>query len=384
MPRIASALAAVPVAASLALAVVPATLAAQRAQMGVFTAANRSIGGAPLFGVSLGGGGSATGMGVRVSGAVRGLLLDSTATFGMSGSGFTSDVDMTYDSRDIPGWSLLQVAFGGFAPNLLAGAGVVGRRDSAGAMRIAPVFNLGAGVSRELAGALSVETEARYRRAIRNPDGTTIGGLQNGWEYRAGLSLRFGGGGRRTPRGGATIPGFPFPIPTGGDGGGATSSARASAVLSTADDYLGTPYVYGGTTPRGFDCSGFTQYVFRRHDVQLPRTSRQQAQVGRAVSPRVSALRAGDLMLFSAGGDRIDHVAIYAGNNRIIHSSSSGNGVRYDDLGTDRGRWFVSKMVAARRVVSDGRSLVDALDVAALLGEAVRSFDPPDRAPRPR
>ena len=158
------------------------------------------------------------------------------------------------------------------------------------------------------------------------------------------------------------------------------SSATAARVLTTADRYLGTPYVFGGTTPDGFDCSGFVQYVYRRQGVTLPRTAAQQGGAGEKVRVAVKELRAGDLMLFDASSKRpgIDHVAIYAGNGRMIHSSSSGGGVAYDDLGTKRGRWFVDHMVAARRVVSNGQSLVDALQ-----SWAAAPLDPPDEAPRP-
>jgi peptidoglycan endopeptidase LytE len=152
-------------------------------------------------------------------------------------------------------------------------------------------------------------------------------------------------------------------------------------VLATADDHLGSPYVWGGTTPRGFDCSGFVQYVFRRHGVQLPRTSRQQAAVGTQVATTVTALRPGDLMLFAANGSRIDHVAIYAGDNRIIHSSASGGGVGYDELSTQRGQWFLDHHIATRRVLANGRSLVADLDAVARL---FAGYDPPDRAPRRR
>jgi cell wall-associated NlpC family hydrolase len=134
--------------------------------------------------------------------------------------------------------------------------------------------------------------------------------------------------------------------------------SKATRVLTTAQRYVGTKYVFGGTSPRGFDCSGFVQYVFRKHGVRLPRTSRQQAVVGRRVAAKLSGLRPGDLLLFATGGSRIDHVAIYAGKNRIIHSSASGGGVRYDHLSSKRGKWLAGHHVASRRVLSDGTRLV--------------------------
>lgn len=160
-----------------------------------------------------------------------------------------------------------------------------------------------------------------------------------------------------------------------------TGSARVGArVVSDGERYLGVPYKWGGSAPReGFDCSGFVKYVYAENGVSLPRNSRQQSSVGEWVPASVGALRQGDLMFFASNGKRIDHVAMYAGGNRIIHSSSSGGGVAYDRLDSKRGRWYSSRFIAARRVASDRGSLVDALLVAKL---AFDYFDPPDQAPR--
>jgi cell wall-associated NlpC family hydrolase len=131
----------------------------------------------------------------------------------------------------------------------------------------------------------------------------------------------------------------------------APPSPVASQVLRTADEYVGTPYRWGGNTPsEGFDCSGFTKFVFAKYGITLPRTSRDQARAGTAVSANLRALHPGDLMLFAEPGEAISHVAIYAGNGRIIHASSSSGGVRYTDL-NDGGDWFVANFVAARRVL---------------------------------
>ena len=151
--------------------------------------------------------------------------------------------------------------------------------------------------------------------------------------------------------------------------------------MGTAEHYIGVPYKWGGSSPaEGFDCSGYVRYVYGQQGVRLPRTSREQAAAGERVTARVSSLRQGDLVLFAESGQRVSHVAIYAGSRRIIHSSSSGGGVRYDDLGTRRGQWFVSHMVAARRLAVDGHSLVQSLE---LLSQGTLPFDPPDHAPPP-
>jgi cell wall-associated NlpC family hydrolase len=145
---------------------------------------------------------------------------------------------------------------------------------------------------------------------------------------------------RGSPSRRARIPASPAP------------SAAAASMLRTADSYRGVRYVWGGNTPsEGFDCSGFTKYVFAKHHLMLPRTSREQSRVGTAVPAELRALRPGDLMFFAEPGEAISHVAIYAGDGRIIHSSSSLGGVGYTDLNTG-GEWFVAYFVAARRVTA--------------------------------
>jgi peptidoglycan DL-endopeptidase LytE len=132
----------------------------------------------------------------------------------------------------------------------------------------------------------------------------------------------------------------------------ARASASAARVLATAKQYLGTRYRYGGETPiAGFDCSGFVQYVYGRHGVELPRTSRLQAAAGQSLPLGVAVLEPGDLLLFSSTGTGVNHVAIYVGDNRILHSSAGAGGVVYDDLSTPRGQWYLKRHVASRRVL---------------------------------
>jgi cell wall-associated NlpC family hydrolase len=170
------------------------------------------------------------------------------------------------------------------------------------------------------------------------------------------------------------------PRTTSRSSGRTVSTRVARRAVDTGDQFVGVPYVWGGSTPRGFDCSGFVQYVYRENGVELPRTSRQMAHAGLKLPVDVSSLREGDLMLFSGKDGEIDHVALYAGGNAILHSSSSGHGVKYDDLGTKRGAYFVSHFVAARRVTENGRSLVESV---ALLSKKYPfdRFDLPDLAP---
>lgn len=157
-------------------------------------------------------------------------------------------------------------------------------------------------------------------------------------------------------------------------------SATAARVLTTADQYVGVPYTWGGNTPQsGFDCSGFTKYVFAKQGIQLPRTSREQSRAGQGVALDFAAMRPGDIMLFAEPGEAISHVAIYVGSGEIIHSSSAYHGVNYLDLRTSRGDWYVQNLVAVRRLTANGRSLVQSLDYLTIPGLAP---DPIDRAPR--
>ena len=179
---------------------------------------------------------------------------------------------------------------------------------------------------------------------------------------------------REPSRSPAPSPRRPAPTTTGG--------ASAARVLASADDYLGVRYKWGGTSPRtGFDCSGYVQYVYDREGVRLPRTSRQQAVAGTRRPTRWDAAGPGDLVMFAEPGKAISHVAFYAGGGRILHSSSSGGGVRYDDLETKRGRWYRERLVAVRRVSGNGPAIARGL--LEELGLTQAPLDPPDRAPRP-
>jgi hypothetical protein len=292
----------------------------------------------------------------------------------------------------------------GLSPYVFAGAGLAVHNPDYNATydassQVAGGWSYGGGLLLPVGGSLEAMGEIRARPA--GFFNLTPSNQPTRTEIRVGLSLRlgstFGGSGYRT------IPNDPPPPPrprrrsTGDDAiriilGGVTETGGATAppvsaarVVPTAEHYLGTPYRYGGTSPiTGFDCSGFVQYVFARNNVRLPRTSRQQAKVGASMPRDWRKLAPGDLMMFAERGEPISHVAIYAGDHRIIHASSSGGSVRYDDLTTRRGEWFVDHMVAARRVTPDARGLM--LDLVKMLNPkslADTALDIGDFAPRP-
>ena len=135
----------------------------------------------------------------------------------------------------------------------------------------------------------------------------------------------------------------------------------ANGIAATAARYLGTRYRLGGARPGAFDCSGFVRYVFARHGVALPRTAREQAMAGHSIAVGLDSLRVGDLLFFQTQRGRVSHVAMYAGNGRIIHASSGSRRIRYDDLGSPRGRWFAEHLSSVRRVLG---SDVDGVGVA--------------------
>ena len=110
---------------------------------------------------------------------------------------------------------------------------------------------------------------------------------------------------------------------------------KVKALIATAKKYIGTPYKFGGTTPKGFDCSGFLQYVFKQHGLTLPRTADEQYKVGKRTK-KASELVPGDLVFFTTYEAGVSHCGIYLGKNEFIHASSS-KGIRIDNL--DNSYW---------------------------------------------
>ena len=121
--------------------------------------------------------------------------------------------------------------------------------------------------------------------------------------------------------------------------------AMVRRLIQTSFQYVGVPYWFGGTTPRGFDCSGFTRYVFSAVGVDLPRMADSQYGVGRSVS--VDRLQPGDLVFFETYESGPSHVGIYIGNSQFISATSS-RGVVVADL---FGYYWGERYLGARRVV---------------------------------
>lgn len=116
----------------------------------------------------------------------------------------------------------------------------------------------------------------------------------------------------------------------------------SSQIIQAASAFQGTPYQWGGTTPKGFDCSGFVRYLYEAKGIELPRTS---VQMYDQAGTRVTDLKAGDLVFFASG--IVNHVGIYLGNNQFISATTS-SGVTVDSLASS---YWGSRYVGAKRVL---------------------------------
>ena len=136
----------------------------------------------------------------------------------------------------------------------------------------------------------------------------------------------------------------PFPSPAGSAGLSAPTP-QVDAIVATALALRGRPYLKGGSTPTGFDCSGFTQYVFGRHGVALPREVREQFERGAPVT--TGRVAPGDLLFFSTIAPGASHVGIAIGRGEFVHAPSSTGVVRVERLETS---YWAQRFVGARHV----------------------------------
>lgn len=205
---------------------------------------------------------------------------------------------------------------------------------------------------------LSLGVEARYRAEDQDARGF--------WQLlpadRRGLTLQLRvstGPALRRPTGPRPHAPPNFVPPSEGDlvrrsrdSGASPENARVTAdVVRTAIDVMGTPYTWGGSDADGYDCSGLIQYAYGQHGIILPRISRDQARMGRAVEVRLEALRPGDILGFSVEGDRVTHVGLYVGDGEFIHSASGG--VKLSSLSATDGdsQWWRRHWTVARRIL---------------------------------
>jgi cell wall-associated NlpC family hydrolase len=119
------------------------------------------------------------------------------------------------------------------------------------------------------------------------------------------------------------------------------------SIVKTAKKYLGKKYIYGANSKKAVDCSSFVQQVYKKHKKKLPRTSRQQAHIGKPI-PR-SKLKPGDLVFFSSKKTRdVTHVGIYIGSGKFIHASSAAKKVTITSLSK---KYYSRHFKGARRVL---------------------------------
>jgi cell wall-associated NlpC family hydrolase len=147
----------------------------------------------------------------------------------------------------------------------------------------------------------------------------------------------------------------PRPFPQPGTAPRAEVDARPApeapdsyALTGTALALRGTPYRDGGSDPTGFDCSGFTQYVFWQHGVLLPRSVKEQYEMGRKVKP--DKVVPGDLIFFRTVARGASHVGISLGGDEFVHAPSSTGVVRVEHIGAT---YWSKRFVGARRVAGD-------------------------------
>lgn len=125
-----------------------------------------------------------------------------------------------------------------------------------------------------------------------------------------------------------------------------TNSDKGNALIATAKTLLGSPYVWGGETTAGFDCSSFTQYVMKQNGITIPRTAAEQYEVGTPVDKR--NLQIGDLVFFTTYKPGASHVGFYMGNNQFIHASSVAKQVTISSL-TET--YYTDHYIGARRYI---------------------------------
>ena len=197
----------------------------------------------------------------------------------------------------------------------------------------------------ELDGVYGNETE-RAVAAFQHDNKISVTGVVTNVTWRA-LRKAKEKKGRRLPAPKVTSSDVNTPTTLAPYGRGFITSNQGKQIVSTAQNFMGVPYVFGGTTPSGFDCSGLLQYVFKMHGLTIPRLADEQYNLGK--SAKISQLVAGDLVFFTTYTAGVSHCGIYVGGGNFLHASSS-KGVRIDSLDNE---YWKTRFVGARKIVGD-------------------------------
>ena len=125
-----------------------------------------------------------------------------------------------------------------------------------------------------------------------------------------------------------------------------TTNTKGADIVKNAQKYMGVPYVWGGTVPTGWDCSGYTQYVMKESGITIPRTAAEQFAKGTAVNK--NDLQVGDMVFFTTYKPGASHVGFYLGDNKFIHASSAAKEVTINSL-TET--YYAERYIGARRYI---------------------------------
>lgn len=125
-----------------------------------------------------------------------------------------------------------------------------------------------------------------------------------------------------------------------------SNSTKGTEIIKNAQKYMGVPYVWGGDTPTGWDCSGYTQYVMKESGITIPRTAAEQYATGNAINK--NDLKIGDLVFFTTYKAGASHVGFYMGDGKFIHASSVAKQVTINSLSED---YYTQHYIGARRYI---------------------------------
>jgi len=150
------------------------------------------------------------------------------------------------------------------------------------------------------------------------------------------------------------------------------NSNQATTIEALAKKYIGGRYIWGGETPKGFDCSGYTKYIYQQVGITLPRTALLQSKIGQKIEDK--KYKKGDLLFFLTDKSRnipITHVGIYLEDNKFIHAASTKKGIIISDLTKSK---YGSLLVSASRVLSqEQREIFQPIFFSEALKKAIHS-----------